>query len=147
MATAMCPGTSPWPAEVMQLTLPSTPSFRLDGRHALVAGAGRGIGMAAAAALADAGARVTLAARSRDELEALAAALRERGAVAHVLTLDVTDSAAVAREVAARYGRPSMVTAASLGVTVTISSTATGASATFTLCTAPLATTVRFSLT
>ena len=33
-------------------SLPSTPSFRLDGKRALVTGAGRGIGLAAAAALA-----------------------------------------------------------------------------------------------
>ncbi|MGB7937905.1 MAG: SDR family NAD(P)-dependent oxidoreductase, partial [Pseudolabrys sp.] len=41
--------------------LTSTPSFRLDGKRALVTGAGRGIGRAAASALADAGAHVTLA--------------------------------------------------------------------------------------
>ena len=76
-------------------SLPSSPSFRLDGRRALVAGAGRGLGAAAAAALADAGAEVTLAARSRDELEALAQAIRLRGGKAKVLVLDVTDSAAV----------------------------------------------------
>jgi NAD(P)-dependent dehydrogenase (short-subunit alcohol dehydrogenase family) len=34
------------------IALPRTPSFRLDGRRALVTGAGRGIGLAAAAALA-----------------------------------------------------------------------------------------------
>ena len=38
------------------MTLPRTPSLRLDGRRALVTGAGRGIGLAAAAALAQAGA-------------------------------------------------------------------------------------------
>ena len=38
------------------MDLPRTPSFRLDGRKALVTGAGRGIGLAAASALADAGA-------------------------------------------------------------------------------------------
>jgi NAD(P)-dependent dehydrogenase (short-subunit alcohol dehydrogenase family) len=38
-------------------SLPRTPSFRLDGRYALVTGAGRGIGLACAAALAEAGAR------------------------------------------------------------------------------------------
>ena len=39
------------------ISLPETPSFRLDGRRALVTGAGRGIGLAAAAALAGPGRR------------------------------------------------------------------------------------------
>ena len=43
--------------------LPRTPSFRVDGRRALITGASRGIGLAAAAALAQAGAHVTLAVR------------------------------------------------------------------------------------
>lgn len=90
------------PAGGGMAALPRTPSMRLDGRRALVAGAGRGIGAAAAAALAQAGAEVTLASRSADELEALATALRAEGAVAHVLPLDVTDAQAVRREVAAR---------------------------------------------
>jgi NAD(P)-dependent dehydrogenase (short-subunit alcohol dehydrogenase family) len=46
--------------------LPRTPSFRLDGKRALVTGAGRGIGLAAAAALAQAGAVVTHVARTRE---------------------------------------------------------------------------------
>lgn len=84
----------------MSVGLPRTPSFRLDGRRALVAGAGRGIGAAAAAALAEAGAHVTLAARSQGELETVAAAIRSRSGLADVLPLDVTDAAAVAREIA-----------------------------------------------
>ncbi|MFN9449441.1 MAG: SDR family NAD(P)-dependent oxidoreductase, partial [Rubrivivax sp.] len=76
-------------------TLPATPSFRLDGRHALVTGAGRGIGAAAAAALADAGAAVTLVSRSAAELEQVAQALRQRGGRARTLMLDVTDAEAV----------------------------------------------------
>jgi NAD(P)-dependent dehydrogenase (short-subunit alcohol dehydrogenase family) len=83
------------------MKLPRTPSFRLDGRRALVTGAGRGIGLAAAAALAEAGAEVWLAARSTDEIEIAAAALRERGDKAHALVLDVTDTPAVQRAVAA----------------------------------------------
>ena len=37
---------------IQKMSLPRTPTFRLDGRRALVTGAGRGIGRAAAAALA-----------------------------------------------------------------------------------------------
>jgi NAD(P)-dependent dehydrogenase (short-subunit alcohol dehydrogenase family) len=79
----------------MTIKLTETPSFRLDGRRALVTGGGRGIGLAAASALAAAGAHVTLAARTKAEIEAAAAAIRARGDKADALTLDVTDVAAV----------------------------------------------------
>jgi len=48
------------------MTLPQTPSFSLDGKTALVAGASSGIGLACAVALGQAGASVVLAARSSD---------------------------------------------------------------------------------
>jgi NAD(P)-dependent dehydrogenase (short-subunit alcohol dehydrogenase family) len=73
------------------MTLPVTPSFRLDGRRALVTGAGRGIGRAAAAALAAAGAHVTLAARTAAEIERLAVEIADSGGAARALTLDVLD--------------------------------------------------------
>lgn len=76
----------------MKDALPKTPSFRLDGKRALVTGAGRGIGLACAAALADAGAQVTLAARTASEIEAAAEQIGQ-GATAAVL--DVSDLAAV----------------------------------------------------
>lgn len=76
--------------------LPRTPSFRLDGRRALVTGAGRGIGLALAAALAEAGAMVTLAARSRHEIATGAAAIRDAGGLADTAVLDVADGDAVA---------------------------------------------------
>jgi NAD(P)-dependent dehydrogenase (short-subunit alcohol dehydrogenase family) len=84
------------------MTLPRTPSFRLDGRRALVTGAGRGIGLALAAALAEAGAEVTLAARSADEIEAGAEAIRAAGGQAEAAVLDAGDVAAVAAFFAAR---------------------------------------------
>jgi NAD(P)-dependent dehydrogenase (short-subunit alcohol dehydrogenase family) len=78
------------------VTLPRTPSFRLDGRRAIVTGAGAGIGLAAAAALAEVGAAVTLVARTEQGIEAGAEAIRAAGGAADIATLDVTDQAAVA---------------------------------------------------
>lgn len=70
---------------------PRTPSFRLEGRRALVTGAGRGIGLALAAALAEAGAAVTLVARTAEDVTAAAAMVSGDWAV-----LDVRDHEAVA---------------------------------------------------
>ena len=83
------------------MDLAAAPSFRLDGKRALVTGAGRGIGLAAAGALADAGAHVTLLARTASEIEAAAAAVRARGQKAETLVLDVTDLAATQSAIAA----------------------------------------------
>ena len=80
--------------------LPITPSFRLDGKRALVTGAGRGLGLAAAAALAGAGAHVVLASRTESEIAAAAAAMREAGGSAEALVLDVLDVAAVRAAIA-----------------------------------------------
>jgi len=71
--------------------LPVTPSFRLDGRRALVTGASSGIGLGCAVALARAGAAVTLVARRAEPLEELVASLRADGAQAEALALDITD--------------------------------------------------------
>ena len=70
--------------------LTKTPSFRLDGKRALVTGAGRGIGLAAASALADAGAHVTLAARTAKEIEDSGGGDPRARATGRPLTLDVT---------------------------------------------------------
>lgn len=64
--------------------------FSLAGKKALIAGASRGIGLAIAQAAARAGADVTLAARSLDQLEGHAAALREEGLKASAMALDFT---------------------------------------------------------
>lgn len=71
--------------------------FGLEGRVALVTGAGRGLGRSIAAALADAGAEVWLLARTGDELEQAAAAIRATGGRALPVACDVTDSGAMAR--------------------------------------------------
>jgi len=83
------------------MTLPRTPSFRLDGRRALVAGASSGIGRACAVALAEAGAEVTLAARRAEMLEDTVAEMRAGGMAARALPLDVGDVAATRAAVAA----------------------------------------------
>jgi len=78
------------------------PSFRLDGRRALVTGGGRGIGAAGAAVFAQAGAEVTICARTASEIDALAAEIRAGGFKADAFVLDVTDLEAVRREIAVR---------------------------------------------
>jgi NAD(P)-dependent dehydrogenase (short-subunit alcohol dehydrogenase family) len=83
------------------MTLPRTPSFRLDGKRALVAGASSGIGAGCAVALAEAGAEVTLAARSVPKLEALADEMRRAGMNVKTLPMDVTDIAETETAVAA----------------------------------------------
>ena len=73
------------------MQFPKTPSFRLDGKRALVAGASSGIGLAAAVALAEHGAEVVLAARRAEKLADIVAALRDRGWAAQAMTLDIAD--------------------------------------------------------
>jgi NAD(P)-dependent dehydrogenase (short-subunit alcohol dehydrogenase family) len=79
----------------MTMSLPKTPSFRLDGRRALVTGAGRGIGLAAAAALGEAGADVCLISRTSSEIEDAAEAIRAASGTADTMVLDVLETAAM----------------------------------------------------
>lgn len=75
--------------------LPNTPSFRLDGRTALVAGASRGIGLGCAVALAQAGAHVICGARGEVELTTAVAAMRDAGLSAEARVFDLADLAAL----------------------------------------------------
>src|SRR5690606_14707397 len=75
----------------MTIDLPNGPSFRLDGKRALIAGARSGIGGACASSLAQAGAAVTIAARRRVELDEIASATRDCGWTAEALALDIAD--------------------------------------------------------
>jgi NAD(P)-dependent dehydrogenase (short-subunit alcohol dehydrogenase family) len=83
------------------MTLPKTPSFRLHGKRALVAGASSGIGLACAAALGEAGAHVVVAARRADKLAELVARMTAAGMSAEALALDVAEIAATEAQVAA----------------------------------------------
>lgn len=82
------------------MELPRTPSFRLDGRRALVAGASSGIGFACAVALAEQGAAVTLAARSAERLDEAVGVMRAGGLAAEALALDVGDVEATGHAIA-----------------------------------------------
>ncbi|MGQ0563502.1 MAG: SDR family NAD(P)-dependent oxidoreductase [Gemmobacter sp.] len=96
------------------MTLPRTPSFRLDHRWALVTGASSGIGLGVAAALADAGASVTMVARGEPALTAARDAIRAAGGQADTLPLDITDLDATAQAVATRGPFDILVNAAGL---------------------------------
>lgn len=77
------------------MSLPRTPSLRLDGKRALVTGASSGIGQACAVALAEAGAHVICAARGADRLNETVAEMRAEGWSAEALPLDIADLDAV----------------------------------------------------
>lgn len=83
----------------MELT--ATPSFRLDGKRALVTGGAAGLGLAAASALSQAGAHVTLVDIAEAAVKEAAAAIRARGDAADALVLNVTDIDTVRAAVAA----------------------------------------------
>jgi NAD(P)-dependent dehydrogenase (short-subunit alcohol dehydrogenase family) len=82
------------------MTLPRTPSFRLDGRRALVAGASSGIGLGAAVALAEQGAHVVMVARNADALAGVTSEMHAAGLHAEALPLDITDLDATAKAIA-----------------------------------------------
>lgn len=86
------------PSENHELKLPS---FRLDGKVALVTGAGSGIGAAIAMGLAQSGADVLLVGRTQSSLEQTSAAIAKRSGRSRVIVRDVTDSDAIRQVIAA----------------------------------------------
>jgi NAD(P)-dependent dehydrogenase (short-subunit alcohol dehydrogenase family) len=77
-------------------TLPlEAPSFRLDGKVALVTGAAKGIGAGISIALAAAGAEVVCLARTQSDLEELVAHIESRGGRATAKACDVRDQPAL----------------------------------------------------
>ncbi len=71
------------------------PSFRLDGKTALVTGAGRGIGRAIAIGFAEARTDAALIARTEADLQETASHIEQFGQKAYIYPLDVIDRKAV----------------------------------------------------
>jgi NAD(P)-dependent dehydrogenase (short-subunit alcohol dehydrogenase family) len=79
----------------------------LNGRVAVITGASRGLGKAMALALGEAGARLALVSRDVEQLTAVAKEARELGAEAEVFRADVADETQIlqlARDVPAKLG-------------------------------------------
>ena len=60
------------------INIPSTPSFKLNNRRALVTGAYGSIGLGCAVALSEAGADVTIAGKNNDKLDEVILAFKKK---------------------------------------------------------------------
>lgn len=94
--------------------LPKTPSFRLDGKRALITGASSGIGLASAVALAEAGAEVVLFARGEARLRSVCDQFVEAGFSASCTAVDISDTEATANAIADNGSFDILVNAAGL---------------------------------
>ena len=82
--------------------------MKLKNKIALITGAGRGIGRSIAITFSNAGADVVLVARTREQLENVAAEIKQKGREALPIPCDVSSARAVqnlAQKVQESYGR------------------------------------------
>ena len=71
--------------------LPRSPSFRLDGKRAVVTGGSRGIGLGCAVALAEQGANVVIVARSKDQVFETVNKMKSKGFSVSGTPMDITN--------------------------------------------------------
>jgi len=95
--------------------LPTTPSFRLDNKTALITGASSGIGLGCAVALAEAGAHVVVSARSIDKLNSVVDTIKAKGLSAEAMVMDVADTNLVQEIIDSKGPFDILVNSAGLG--------------------------------
>ena len=97
------------------MKLPTTPSFRLDNKTALITGASSGIGLGCAIALAEAGAHVVVSARSIDKLNSVVDTIKAKGLSAEAMVMDVADTNLVQEIIDSKGPFDILVNSAGLG--------------------------------
>ena len=97
------------------MKLPTTPSFRLDNKTALITGASSGIGLGCAVALAEVGAHVVVSARSIDKLNSIVDTIKAKGLSAEAMVMDVADTNLVQEIIDSKGPFDILVNSAGLG--------------------------------
>ena len=97
------------------MKLPTTPSFRLDNKTALITGASSGLGLGCAVALAEAGAHVVLAARNSKNLNQAVDAINEKKLSAEMMVLDVLNVSSMTKLIEEKGPFDILVNRAGLG--------------------------------
>lgn len=77
------------------MNFPSSPSFKINNKRALITGAGKGIGLGASIALAEAGSEVVMISRTRKDLEEIKEHIKKIGKRGYYKVLDVNKTSDV----------------------------------------------------
>ena len=77
------------------MNFPSSPSFKINNKRALITGAGKGIGLGASIALAEAGSEVVMISRTRKDLEEIKEHIEKIGKRGYYKVLDVNKTSDV----------------------------------------------------